>query len=117
MPEPQRQTLIERFKAKEYLTKEEKCQLAKSFDITINKVENWFNKMRCKKVPEGMLNQSEYYSVCSFSVQYMYELIATFILCTLTHTCMQYMQAHIPLFDPFCLSIVNDGTNQKIDAT
>ena len=59
MTEAQTQILMERFKAKKYLSKEEKRQLAKSLNITVNKVEIWFSNKRCKKVAQGMLNQSE----------------------------------------------------------
>ena len=59
MTKAQTQILMERFKAKEHLRKEEKFQLAKSLNFTIQKVDKWFNYMRRKKVAERMLNQSE----------------------------------------------------------
>ena len=59
MTEAQKQILMERFKAKKHLRKEEKFHLAKSLNITVDKVENWFRTMRRKKVAQGMLNQSK----------------------------------------------------------
>ena len=59
MTEAQTQTLMEIFKAKEHLRKGEKFQLAKSLNITVKKVDYWFNYMRRKKEAEGMLTQSE----------------------------------------------------------
>ena len=59
MTEAQTQILMEKFKAKKHPRKEEKFHLAKSLNITVDKVENWFRRKRRKKVPQGMLNQSE----------------------------------------------------------
>ena len=59
MTETQTQTLMETFQAKEYPTNEEKYQLAKSLNLTIKKVKNWFNYIRGRKVAKERLNQSE----------------------------------------------------------
>ena len=79
---------MEVFKVKKdvFLKKEDKCQLSKSLNLTIRQVEGWFNRMRSKNVAEGMLNQSELYSV-SFSKYNtcMHKLLVTFISFITTH--------------------------------
>ena len=51
--------LMELFHAKAYPNREELCQLAKSLDTSLRRVECWFSSMRYKKVAEGMLLESE----------------------------------------------------------
>ena len=56
----QKQILMERFQATEYLNKEEKCKLAMSINTTEKVVDNWFSYMRRKEAARGMFSQSEY---------------------------------------------------------
>ena len=43
------------FLAKAYPEIEELCQLAKSLNTSLKRVEYWFGNMRRKKIAEGML--------------------------------------------------------------
>ena len=60
LTETQKTTLMERFQANEYLTKEEKHELAMSLNITEGKIANWYTRRRRKNVAEGVLSQSEF---------------------------------------------------------
>ena len=45
--------------AKAFPEREELCQLAKSHNTSLRKVERWFSDMRRKKIAEGMLVEGE----------------------------------------------------------
>ena len=47
------QILTKKFKAKPYLSREEKLELAKLLNISNGKITDWFWKMRLRKRDEG----------------------------------------------------------------
>ena len=55
----QTEQLVMSFNAKAYPDKEEIQWLAKSFNTSERRIGTWFSQMRCKKIAEGMLIESE----------------------------------------------------------
>ena len=55
----QTQTLLNIFRTKTYLRKEELRQLAMSLNVTKKTIENWFCHRRYRRAGEGLLNKSE----------------------------------------------------------
>ena len=59
LTEAQKQVLKERFKANEYLTKEETHQLSMSLNTTEKRIAHWFWRTRVKKAAEGIPSECE----------------------------------------------------------
>ena len=57
--ETQKQVLMERFKANEYLTKKERHELSMSLNTTEKRIIIWYRRMREKKAAEGIWSQRE----------------------------------------------------------
>ena len=50
---------MERFQANPYVRKEEKCELAKSLNITKEKIKVWFEYRRSKAKTKSLLSKGE----------------------------------------------------------
>ena len=55
--ENQTKILMERFQANKFPTKEEKCELAMSFNSTVKRIANWYGYMRHKQGAKERLSQ------------------------------------------------------------
>ena len=57
--EAQKQIMMERFQANQYLTRREKRELAKSMNMEEKRIAIWYSNMRRKKAAVGMPSRSE----------------------------------------------------------
>ena len=68
-PETQTKILMERFQANQFLTIEEKRELALSFNVTKERITYWFKYMRRKRGAKKRLSQGQCCSVMHYDVQ------------------------------------------------
>ena len=63
LTETQERILMERFKTNEYLTTEERHELALSLNIEEGRITKWYSRKRIQKAAEGVSSQSEFIKV------------------------------------------------------